>query len=120
MGLTHRLSEAAAETAQLSEDLQVKHPIILFSWPSNTGILDYQGAVQEAALSVAHLTRLLYILDSDHQQNHPTGEYYGRGIIAHSMGAELLLNALFMVRSDWHNLGIKLKSLVLAAPRVLI
>jgi esterase/lipase superfamily enzyme len=117
-GFNQNFGIAAATAAQLRDDLNFKGPMLVFSWPSNPGFLNYDSyheAEERERISVAQLTQVIEAIDSFRSAS-PTIKFKEE-VIAHSMGARLVLDSLNAIHTTDHN-AITLKNLILAAPDV--
>lgn len=114
--------------AQLVYDTRFEGKPVLFSWPSNggdslmdeiTGIASYGSDGADAKASVNSLAHVLREVAADRRK--PEGAPAKRGdihLIAHSMGCQLLVDALDKLRTEWPAGSRPFKSIVLAAPDV--
>jgi esterase/lipase superfamily enzyme len=106
-GFNTTFDEGAYRLAQIVWDTQFKGIPILFSWPSRGGLRNYLYDRESAMFSVGGFVELLRLLQDNPQLT-------AIHVIAHSMGNQIVVNALA-------NPGIALKPLgevVLAAPDV--
>lgn len=114
--------------AQLVYDTRFEGKPVLFSWPSNggdslideiAGIASYGSDRDDAKASVDSLVHVLREVAAD--QRKPEAAADKRGdihIVAHSMGCQLLVDALDKLRAEWPTGSHPFKSIVLAAPDV--
>ncbi|USD67206.1 alpha/beta fold hydrolase [Vibrio sp. SCSIO 43136] len=100
---------ALKRTAQMAYDFNFSGVPLLFSWPSNGSLLDYASDREDAMWSATYLTSFLDSLDD----KYPDSNVH---IVAHSMGNQVLLNALNeMALQDQST---RFSSVILAAPDV--
>lgn len=114
--------------AQLVYDTRFEGKPILFSWPSNggdslidelSGIVNYGSDAVDAKASVESLAHVLREIALDRRK--PDGGAARRGdihLVAHSMGCQLLVDALEKLQSEWPAGTRPFKSIILAAPDV--
>jgi esterase/lipase superfamily enzyme len=114
--------------AQLVYDTRFEGKSILFSWPANggdslidelTGIVSYGDDLNDAKASVDSLAKVLREVAADNRK--PSNAAKRRGdihLVAHSMGSQLLVDALDKLRSEWKPGEHPFKSIILAAPDV--
>lgn len=114
--------------AQLVYDTRFEGKPVLFSWPSNggdslideiAGIASYGSDRDDAKASVESLAHVLREVAADRRK--PAGAPAKRGdihLVAHSMGCQLLVDALDKLRAEWPTGSRPFKSIVLAAPDV--
>ena len=114
--------------AQLVYDTRFEGKPVLFSWPSNggdslldelSGIVSYGSDLTDAKASVDALANVLREIALDHRK--PEDAPAKRGdihLVAHSMGCQLLVDALEKLRSEWPAGSRPFKSIILAAPDV--
>lgn len=114
--------------AQLVYDTRFEGKPVLFSWPSNggdslideiAGIASYGSDRADAKASVDSLAHVLREVAADRRK--PEGAAAKRGdvhIVAHSMGCQLLVDALDRLRAEWPTGSRPFKSIILAAPDV--
>ncbi len=84
---------AARRTAQLSHDLEFAGVPLLYSWPSEGGLLSYAADEQDVRLTVPHLTDFLRDVATR------TGAERVH-VVAHSMGSRALAAALTELGRD--------------------
>lgn len=108
-GFNTSFDDALYRNAQIVWDLRFKGLAVLFSWASRGAIADYGYDRNSAQLARGPFIEVLELLASQHnvQQIH---------ILAHSMGNEVVLDALAHCKSD--AAALKLGELVMAAPDV--
>lgn len=114
--------------AQLVYDTRFEGKPVLFSWPSNggdslideiAGIASYGSDQADAKASVESLAQVLREVAADRRK--PEGAAVKRGdihVVAHSMGCQLLVDALDKLRAEWPTGSRPFKSIILAAPDV--
>ncbi len=114
--------------AQLVYDTRFEGKPVLFSWPSNggdslmdevAGIASYGSDLQDAKASVGSLAHVLREVAADRRK--PQGAPAKRGdihLVAHSMGCQLLVDALDSLKREWPAGSRPFKSIILAAPDV--
>lgn len=114
--------------AQLVYDTRFEGKPLLFSWPANggdslldelSGIVSYSSDLADAKASVDALANVLREIALDHHK--PENAPAKRGdihLVAHSMGCQLLVDALEKLRSEWPAGVRPFKSIILAAPDV--
>jgi esterase/lipase superfamily enzyme len=114
--------------AQLVYDTRFEGKPILFSWPSNggdslldelTGIVSYGSDRSDAKASVDSLADVLREIALDRRKPERAAAKRGNiHLIAHSMGCQLLVDALEKLRTEWPAGTRPFKSIILAAPDV--
>jgi esterase/lipase superfamily enzyme len=94
-GFNTTFDEAARRAAQISYDVAFDGPTLLFSWPSQGGVLplDYTKDQRNADLSADSLRSFLQMFTN-------TGTDTSVHVIAHSMGNRVLARALEGLTSD--------------------
>ncbi len=114
--------------AQLVYDTRFEGKPVLFSWPSNggdslidelSGIVSYGSDLADAKASVGPLAHVLREIAMDRRK--PDDAAAKRGaihLVAHSMGCQLLVDALDQLRNEWPAGSRPFKSIILAAPDV--
>jgi esterase/lipase superfamily enzyme len=114
--------------AQLVYDTRFEGKPVLFSWPSNggdslidelSGIVSYGSDLTDAKASVDSLAKVLREITAD--RGKPEGAAAKRGdihLVAHSMGCQLLVDALDKLHTEWKLGQRPFKSIILAAPDV--
>jgi len=114
--------------AQLVYDTRFEGKPVLFSWPANgsdslidelSGIASYGSDLADAKASVDALAHVLREIAADHRK--PEDAPAERGdihLVAHSMGCQLLVDALDQLRNEWPAGSRPFKSIILAAPDV--
>ena len=125
-GFNVPFSGAVAETAQLKADLKFNGPMMLFSWPSNIGVSvpNYREVGRREQLTTVQFSQVLEDVDRFRFDNGlPAGGRIVEQVLAHSMGAQLILDTLSAIRSDAVNdrsrkSMVKLHTLILAAADV--
>ncbi len=86
-GFHNQFGQAINTTARLAYDLKFTGPIILYSWPSGSAVSSYDRDYENADWSVKHLQEVLLKLSV-------TIGAQNLNLIAHSMGARVLVNAI--------------------------
>lgn len=128
-GFNNSFRFSAVRLAQLVYDTRFEGRPVLFSWPSNggdslfdevAGILSYKTDREDAKQSVDALARVLreIALDTRRPVDATTGKRGDVHIIAHSMGCQLLVDALEKLHTGWVDGERPFKSIILAAPDV--
>ena len=94
---------STARTALRSNGYQ--HPVVGFSWDSDTGVGDFDDAAAIATLNGAKLAQFVI----DQQMEHPEMKVR---IIGHSLGTRVILNALRALDTNekWAQMGAKVRS----------
>lgn len=113
-GYNVSFDDAVFRTAQISYDLGFDGPAFLYTWPSNGGMASYGHDLKTVMGARDHLRKFLELISSqqDIKEVH---------LIAHSMGAQLLLEVLRdfnMSRPAQDNTATLFKEIILAAPDV--
>lgn len=106
-GFNNGFEGALRRTAQLAADLDWRGAVVAFSWPSRSAILDFVGDRSNSEASSAPLRVFLRMLAS-----RPNGGPIH--IVAHSMGARVLMLALAGMAEDERPFD----EIVLAAPEM--
>jgi esterase/lipase superfamily enzyme len=128
-GFNNSFRFSSVRLAQLVYDTRFEGKPVLFSWPSNggdnlldevAGVLSYKSDRDDAKASVDALAEVLRQLALDsHRPEDPSGTQRGDiHIVAHSMGCQLLVDALDKLHSTWPAGAKPFRSIVLAAPDV--
>lgn len=116
-GYNVKFGDALKRTAQLAVDLDVRGPVISYSWPSRGQVAAYAADEASVAWSAPNLEKLLVDLTS-------YTEIRRINVVAHSMGNRALLESIerLHLRSGGDNTfaaGTKLVgSMIMAAPDV--
>jgi esterase/lipase superfamily enzyme len=110
-GYNVAFSSAIKRTGQMAYDFEYSGVPILFSWPSNASLLDYASDREDAIWSAGYFAEFLTQL----KQKNPDTSIH---IVAHSMGNQVLVNALNELSLKQDNKGIHFTSIILAAPDV--
>lgn len=110
-GYNVAFSSAIKRTAQMAYDFDYSGVPLLFSWPSNASLLDYASDREDAIWSATYLAKFLLDLRS----RFSTANIH---VVAHSMGNQVLLNAMNELSLQQKHSDIKFGSVVLAAPDV--
>jgi esterase/lipase superfamily enzyme len=112
-GFNNDFTDAATRTAQLAYDLGIDGAPVLFTWPAQRSSIplprDYTRDETNAEWSTPDLEQFIELVVGQVGANH----IY---VVAHSMGAKILLSALVSVAAR-HN-GVIFDELVLAAPDI--
>jgi esterase/lipase superfamily enzyme len=110
-GYNVTFEDAARRTAQLAYDLEFDGAPILFSWPSQGGLLQYAVDETNVAWTVPHLKQFLVsvVRQSGARSVH---------LIAHSMGNRALTSALVAVAADMKGEARMFREVVLTAPDI--
>src|SRR5262249_1513661 len=110
-GYNVSFENAVRRAAQIAYDLDFDGPAFLFSWPSTPTLLAYLADRDEGAVGADHLRQFLkrVVLPSKPGKVH---------IVAHSMGAMVLLRGLDKVREDPSISALPLGEVITAAPDV--
>lgn len=128
-GFNNSFRFSSVRLAQLVYDTHFEGRPVLFSWPSNggdgllnelAGLLSYQTDRDDAKHSVDALAEVLRKIAADTQRREDAtatdrGDIH---IIAHSMGCQLLVDALQKLHGTWTGGQRPFRSIVLAAPDV--
>jgi esterase/lipase superfamily enzyme len=110
-GYNVAFQDAARRAGQLSHDLGFAGPTVLFSWPSQGGLVDYTVDEQAAEWSIPDMKDVLASLGTI-AQNTPVY------VIAHSMGNRVLARGFkALVAEDAKKLA-AYRQIVLAAPDI--
>jgi esterase/lipase superfamily enzyme len=128
-GFNNSFRFSSVRLAQIVYDTRFEGKPVLFSWPSNggdslldelAGLMNYQTDRQDARASVAALAEVLRGIDAHTARpaNVTATEHGDVHIIAHSMGCQLLVDALESLKGGWSPGQRPFKSIVLAAPDV--
>jgi esterase/lipase superfamily enzyme len=127
-GYNNSFRFSCVRLAQLAYDTRFEGRPILFSWPANggdslideiSGIVSYGSDRDDAKASVDSLAEVLREIAADRRK--PQGAAARRGdvhLVAHSMGCQLLVDALDKLRTEWRTDQRPFKSVILAAPDV--
>jgi esterase/lipase superfamily enzyme len=111
-GYYNSFADAARRTAQIANDLKVDMAPIMFSWPSQNRFAGYFDDYEAQRAAVLYLRDFLLriLLDTGVEQLH---------LIAHSMGSDLLTQAVLALPKDkLPQQPFPLGEVVLAAPDV--
>jgi esterase/lipase superfamily enzyme len=127
-GYNNSFRFSCVRLAQLVYDTRFEGRPILFSWPANggdslideiSGIVSYGSDLADAKASVDSLAKVLQEIAAERRK--PQGGAAKRGdvhLVAHSMGCQLLVDALDKLRTVWEPNQRPFKSVILAAPDV--
>ncbi len=110
-GYNVAFGSAIKRTAQMAYDFDYSGVPVLFSWPSNASLLGYASDREDAIWSATYLADFLTTLDSQF----PNANIH---IVAHSMGNQVLLNALNELALQEQSKSLQFGSVILAAPDV--
>jgi esterase/lipase superfamily enzyme len=111
-GFNNNFQESLFRLAQLQADAQIDGIPVLFSWPSQGQVAAYGADKDSASYSRDYLISLLTMLASSPNVSDVL-------VVAHSMGAKLLADALQQLRAQGKNQVIaRLGRVVLAAPDI--
>ena len=116
-GFNVKFGDALKRTAQLATDLEVKGPVISYSWPSRGQVAAYSADEASVAWAAPNLEQLLVDLTN-------YTEIRKVNIVAHSMGNRALLESLERIhlrsgsRSSGETGRKLIGSLIMAAPDV--
>jgi esterase/lipase superfamily enzyme len=106
-GFHNQFGQAVDTAAKLAYDLKFSGPIILYSWPSGGAVSSYDHDYENADWSVRHLQEVLQKLSAIvYKQN--------LNLIAHSMGARVLVKAIDLLRQPYQKYPL-FNNIVLAA-----
>lgn len=111
-GYNNDFDTALYRTAQMAYDMEFDGAPFLYSWPSAAGYSTYEYDQQSARQSVEHLSKFIEIVTqkTDAEKIH---------VIAHSMGNDVLLEALRELRFKFGpDHDYKISQVILAAPDV--
>ena len=110
-GFNTSFRDAARRTAQLYKDLKFNGAPVFYSWPSQASPLSYVMDATNAEWSAETLKGFL----KDFAKSSGAERIF---LIAHSMGAQLLTNAMAELLSEDRVIGAKFTAIVLAAPDI--
>ncbi|MDV7105535.1 alpha/beta hydrolase [Vibrio sp. TH_r3] len=110
-GYNVAFSSAIKRTAQMAYDFDYSGVPMLFSWPSNASLLGYASDREDAIWSATYLAQFLV----DLKNRFSTANIH---IVAHSMGNQVLLNALNELSLQDAYSKVEFGSIILAAPDV--
>ncbi|WP_271568411.1 alpha/beta hydrolase [Bradyrhizobium sp. CCBAU 11386] len=102
-------SDAAFKAAQIAFDANYKGRVMMYSWPSKGGLLDYDYDRESALYAPDGLFDLLQLIKKEAKVSRII-------VIAHSLGSEVVLGALQQAALSQTTLGIT--ELIFAAPDV--
>ncbi|UWU75571.1 alpha/beta hydrolase [Bradyrhizobium huanghuaihaiense] len=108
-GYNVAFSDAAFKAAQIAFDANYKGRVMMYSWPSKGGLLDYDYDRESALYAPDGLFDLLQLIKKE-------GKVSRIIVIAHSLGSEVVLGALQQAALSQTTLGIT--ELIFAAPDV--
>ncbi|MBL8324835.1 MAG: alpha/beta fold hydrolase [Rubrivivax sp.] len=110
-GYNVAFQDAARRAGQLTHDLGFAGPTVLFSWPSQGGLVDYTVDEQAAEWSIPDMKAVLSSLGSI-AQNTPVY------VIAHSMGNRVLARGFKALVAEEPKKLAAFRQIVLAAPDI--
>ena len=108
-GYNVTFGDAIFKAAQIAYDANFAGTVVAFSWPSAGGLLKYDGDRESAEFAVPHLAQTFRLLSDEIGKKNVY-------IVAHSMGNQVLVNALLQSALSKANLTIT--ELIMAAPDV--
>ena len=106
-GYNYSFEKSCKSAAQVQSALKYKGPVIIFSWPSDSNLLNYTRDEADAVWSSYHLKQVLSQLTGN-------GNTLKVNIVAHSLGGRLLFSALNQMTDK----KIALQHVVFTAPDV--
>ena len=107
-GYRTSFKDAALRTGQLHWDLKFKGVPVLFSWPSQASLLEYQPDTEMAEIAARHLENLLVMLST-------LPDLACMHVIAHSMGNRPLLRTLHRLAQSKDS---RFREIILASPDI--
>ena len=110
-GYATTFNQAAVRAAQIGFDLKVDGPTALFSWPSAGRMISYHRDANAIEASESNLEHFLLAIADSTQATRVN-------LIAHSMGNRLLARSVQGLARNLAVKGIKLGTIVLAAPDI--
>jgi len=108
-GYNVKFADAVFKAAQIAYDSNFPGSVLVFSWPSAGEVIMYDQDQTNAQAAVPHLAEIFRLVSNEIGKKNVY-------IVAHSMGNQVLVNAL--VQSALSNANISLNELVMAAPDV--
>ncbi|MDH6263642.1 alpha/beta fold hydrolase [Bradyrhizobium sp. BR13661] len=102
-------ADAIFKAAQIAYDANFPGSVLLFSWPSAGELAKYEQDRESAQFAVPHLAQILTLLSGEIGKK----DVY---VVAHSMGNQVLVDAL--VQSALAKANLTINELVMAAPDV--
>jgi esterase/lipase superfamily enzyme len=108
-GYNVSFADAAFKAAQIAFDANYQGRVVMFSWPSKAGFLDYDYDRESAIFSSDGLFELLKLIKEEAKVSRII-------LVAHSLGSEVTVGALQQAALSGTRLGIS--ELVFAAPDV--
>lgn len=108
-GYNVSFTDAIFRAAQIAFDANFAGTVVVFSWPSAGNMFKYDKDRESAEAASPHLAQLLQLVSTDIGKKNVY-------VVAHSMGNEILVNALQQVALAKSPIGIS--ELVMAAPDV--
>jgi esterase/lipase superfamily enzyme len=110
-GFATTFEQALFRTAQIKHDVGFDGPAVLFSWPSHGDVTAYRRDIDKAQTSRQHLADVIVDIAS-------RSSIEKLHVIAHSMGVELLFEALRDLKLQGKDALAKIGELILIAPDV--
>jgi esterase/lipase superfamily enzyme len=111
-GFNNNFQESLFRLTQLQADAQIEGTPVLFSWPSQGQVTAYEADKESASYSRDYLVSLLAMLTSSPGVDDVL-------VVAHSMGAKLLVDTLQQLRTQGKTQVLaRLRRVVLAAPDI--
>ncbi|MCK1479451.1 alpha/beta hydrolase [Bradyrhizobium sp. 197] len=108
-GYNVSFTDAIFRAAQIAFDANFAGTVVVFSWPSAGNMFKYDKDRESAEAASPHLAQLLQLVSSDIGKKNVY-------VVAHSMGNQILVNALQQLALAKSPIGIS--ELVMAAPDV--
>jgi esterase/lipase superfamily enzyme len=108
-GYNSTFADAVFKAAQIAYDANFAGTVLVFSWPSAGGLFKYDQDRESAAFAEGHLAQTFRLLSEEIGKKNVY-------IVAHSMGNQVLVNALLQSALSKANLNIT--ELAMAAPDV--
>lgn len=108
-GYNVSFSDAVFKAAQIAYDANFGGSVLVFSWPSAGSLLKYDKDRESAEFAAPHLVQLFHLVMEEIGKKNVY-------IVAHSMGNEILVNAL--QQAALSNANVTISELVMAAPDV--
>jgi esterase/lipase superfamily enzyme len=108
-GYNVKFADALFKAAQIAFDANFAGTVLVFSWPSAGNLVKYDEDRESADFAVPHLTQTFRLLTDEIGKKNVY-------IVAHSMGNQVLVNAL--LESALSKANLTITELVMAAPDV--
>ena len=109
-GFNVTFDDAAKRTAQVAYDIGFKGAPIMFSWPSDGALSQYMSDREDVTWSINHIEQFL----TDVVDNAGAKKIH---LIAHSMGNQGLIGALYRIAlKNRNNKKVLFENIILAAP----